>query len=173
MRLLDQTFNQGQDWDIAWRGRLYGWRTVCEPACRALHPRDFRPADLGLRQGLSAAIKADAVKNQLLLLKNPRRYQIRHLWLRALPRQLGILGYCLLLERSSLGAYRSVLRQWTSIVASRCQIQARAVRVARADAELSRSGPGICLPNTNTLAYYLTLAASLGWPAYCAAVVGE
>jgi GT2 family glycosyltransferase len=170
----ERFFAHKEDWDIAWRGTLYGWRTVFEPACRALHPRDFRPADLGLRQGLSAAIKADAVKNQLLLLlKNPRRYQIRHLWLRALPRQVGILGYCLLLERSSLGAYCNVLRQWTSIMASRCQIQARAARVDRGDAGPSKSELGSCLRKAVAVVHYLIITTSLDWPAYCGALVGE
>ena len=160
----ERFFAHKEDWDIAWRGRLYGWRTVFEPACQALHPRDFRPADLGLRQSLSAAIKADAVKNQLLLLlKNTRRYQVRHLWLRALPRQLGILGYCLLVERSSLGAYRSVLRQWTSIMASRCQIQARAARVDHAAAMQSKEKQGGYLLSTDVLAHCLILAAYLDW----------
>ena len=123
----ERFFAHKEDWDIAWRGRLYGWRTVFEPACRALHPREFRPADLRRRRRLGGALKADAVKNQwLLLLKNPPADQVLGVWLRALPRQLGILLYCLLLERPSLRAYRYVWRQRTGIQASRRLIQARA-----------------------------------------------
>ena len=125
----ERFFAHKEDWDIAWRGRLYGWRTVFDPACRALHPREFRPADLRRRLRLSGAIKADAVKNQwLLLLKNPSAARLAGVWLRALPRQLGILLYCLLLERPSLRAYRYVWQNRAAIRASRRLIQARAAQ---------------------------------------------
>ena len=128
----ERFFAHKEDWDIAWRGQLYGWRTVFEPRCRALHPRVFRPASLGSRLRLSAAIKADAVKNQgLLLLKNPPASQLAGLWLRALPRQLGIFLYCLLLERPSLRAYRYVWQHRAGIWASRALIQRRAARPPR------------------------------------------
>ncbi|WP_167856798.1 glycosyltransferase family 2 protein [Hymenobacter aquaticus] len=122
----ERFFAHKEDWDIAWRGRLFGWLTVFDPACRALHPREFRPADLRVRLRLSGNIKADAVKNQwLLLLKNPPRRDLPGLWLRALPRQLGILLYCLLLERPSLRAYRYVWQHWGSIRHARRLIQTR------------------------------------------------
>lgn len=133
----ERFFAHKEDWDIAWRGQLYGWRTVFEPSCRALHPREFRPADLRRRLRLSGTIKADAVKNQwLLVLKNAPARQLPGLWLRALPRQLGILLYCLLLERASLRAYRYVWRHRAGILASRRLIQARAAqpRAGRAPA---------------------------------------
>ena len=132
----ERFFAHKEDWDIAWRGQLYGWRTVFEPRCRALHPRVFRPANLGSRLRLSAAIRADAVKNQwLLLLKIPPAGQLAGLWLRALPRQLGVLLYCLLLERPSLRACRYVWQHRASIWASRGLIQRRAAR------PLARAGP--------------------------------
>ncbi|MDO7852480.1 glycosyltransferase [Hymenobacter sp. CA1UV-4] len=125
----ERFFAHKEDWDIAWRGQLYGWRTVFEPACCALHPRQFRPADWRLRRRLSGAIKADAVKNQwLLLLKNPLGRQLAGYWLRALPRQLGILLYALVAERASLRAYRFVWQHRAAILASRRLIQARAAR---------------------------------------------
>ncbi|SHJ59525.1 Glycosyltransferase, GT2 family [Hymenobacter daecheongensis DSM 21074] len=122
----ERFFAHKEDWDIAWRGRLFGWRTVFDPACRALHPREFRPANLRVRLRLSGNIKADAVKNQwLLLLKNPARRELPGIWLRALPRQLGILLYCVLLERPSLRAYRYVWQHWGSIWQARQLIQSR------------------------------------------------
>ena len=124
----ERFFAHKEDWDIAWRGRLFGWRTVFEPACRALHPRAFRPANLRLRRRLGSALKADAVKNQwLLLLKNPTARQLPGYWLRALPRQLGILLYSLLLERTSLRAVGYVWQHRREIWAARQQIQARAI----------------------------------------------
>jgi GT2 family glycosyltransferase len=140
----ERFFAHKEDWDIAWRGQLFGWRTVFEPSCRALHPRQFRPADLRLRRRLGGAIKVDAVKNQwLLLLKNPRPRQLFSIWLRALPRQLGILLYCLLLERPSLRAYRYVWQHWAKIWATRRLIQSRARQREQASvwAPISSSTP--------------------------------
>ena len=136
----ERFFAHKEDWDIAWRGRLYGWRTVFEPGCRALHPREFRPADLRRRLRLDGSIKADAVKNQwLLLLKNPLPRQLPGLWLRALPRQLVILLYVLLLERPSLRAYRYVWQHRAGIWATRRLVQARAGRPGPAG---QHSAPG-------------------------------
>ncbi|RPD44977.1 glycosyltransferase [Hymenobacter sediminis] len=120
-------FAHKEDWDIAWRGRLYGWHTVFEPACRALHPRQFLPANLRLRRRLNGAIKADAVKNQwLLLLKNTTPDQAPSLLLRALPRQVGIVAYALLAERASLRAVRYLWQHWREVLATRKLVQARA-----------------------------------------------
>lgn len=122
-------FAHKEDWDVAWRGRLYGWRTWFEPACRALHPRQFLPANLRLRKRLAGAIKTDAVKNQwLLLIKNTPAGQAPGLLLQALPRQLAIMAYSLLFERSSLPAYRYVWQHWREVWRSRALIQDRARR---------------------------------------------
>jgi GT2 family glycosyltransferase len=134
----ERFFAHKEDWDIAWRSQLYGWRTLFEPACQAVHPRAFRPADLGRRRHLGAALKADAVKNQwLLLLKNPPPGQLASLVLRALPRQLGIFFYCLLLERASLRAYRYVWQHRAGIRASRGLIQRRAAQARQPKAVVS------------------------------------
>ncbi|MCB2408001.1 glycosyltransferase family 2 protein [Hymenobacter lucidus] len=120
-------FAHKEDWDIAWRGNLYGWHTWFEPSCRALHPRQFLPANLRLRRRLAGAIKTDAVKNQwLLLIKNTPSQQAAGFLLRAIPRQLAILGYSLLFERGSLPAYRYVWQHWREVWASRRLIQSRA-----------------------------------------------
>ncbi|OON66056.1 glycosyltransferase family 2 protein [Hymenobacter sp. CRA2] len=125
----ERFFAHKEDWDVAWRGHLYGWRTYLEPACRALHPRVFRPGDLALRRRLAGAIKTDAVKNQLmLLLKNgpTRGGEGFRFWLGVLPRQLAVFLYILLLERASLPAYSYVWRHRRAVLASRRQVQARA-----------------------------------------------
>lgn len=122
-------FAHKEDWDIAWRGRLYGWHTLFEPACRALHPRQFLPSNLRLRRRLNGAIKADAVKNQwLLLLKNTPRHQATSLLARALPRQFGIIAYALLAERKSLRAVRYLWQHWREVLVTRQLVQQRARR---------------------------------------------
>ncbi|MFD2784669.1 glycosyltransferase [Hymenobacter rubripertinctus] len=142
-------FAHKEDWDIAWRGRLYGWRTVLEPGCRALHPRQFLPANLQLRRRLSGAIKADAVKNQwLLLLKNTTPRQAPGLLLRALPRQLAIVAYSLLAERASLRAVRYLWQHWRAVLATRRVVQQRASRGWAPAPAAAAAAPllSICVP---------------------------
>ena len=122
-------FAHKEDWDIAWRSQLYGWRTVFEPGCRALHPRQFIPVNLSVRRRLGGTIKADAVKNQwLLLLKNTPASQVPAMLAQAVPRQLFILGYLLLFERTSLRAVHYLWQHWRSVLASRRLVQRRAAR---------------------------------------------
>ncbi|WP_400191531.1 glycosyltransferase [Hymenobacter sp. B81] len=148
----ERFFAHKEDWDISWRSQLYGWRTVLAPHCRALHPRHFRPADLRLRRRLSSTMKADAVKNQLLLLlKNPAPHQLLLTWLRALPRQAAILLFALLVERKSLRAYAYLRRHWREVWATRQQVQARAAEgwhppVAATDAKIHQPLLSICVP---------------------------
>ncbi|MBX0290435.1 glycosyltransferase [Hymenobacter sp. HSC-4F20] len=143
-------FAHKEDWDIAWRGRLYGWHTLFEPACRALHPRQFLPSNLRLRRRLNGAIKADAVKNQwLLLLKNTPPKQVPGLLLRALPRQVGIVAYAVLAERKSLRAVRYLWQHWREVLVSRQLVQQRARRgwlPAPVASALSPPLLSICVP---------------------------
>jgi GT2 family glycosyltransferase len=123
----ERFFAHKEDWDIAWRGQLFGWCTLFEPACRALHPRQFRPEDIGLRRRLSKNIKADAVKNQwLLMLKNTPKWRFKRLIAFALPRQLAIIAYLLLFERSSLKALSYIRQHWQELRETRTIIQSRA-----------------------------------------------
>ena len=122
-------FAHKEDWDVAWRGQLYGWRTLFEPACRALHPRQFIPVDLAVRRRLGGALKADAVKNQwLLLVKNTPAGQIPGMLWQAVPRQLLIVLYLMLFERTSLRAVGYVWRHRRGLLASRRLVQQRAAQ---------------------------------------------
>ncbi|WP_210520966.1 glycosyltransferase family 2 protein [Hymenobacter terricola] len=122
-------FAHKEDWDVAWRSQLYGWRTRFEPACRALHPRQFIPVNLAVRRRLGGSIKADAVKNQwLLLVKNTPANQIMAMLAQAIPRQLFILLYLVLFERTSLRALRYVWQHRRGLLASRRLVQARAAQ---------------------------------------------
>jgi GT2 family glycosyltransferase len=120
-------FAHTEDWDIAWRGQLLGWRTWFEPACRALHPRQFQPTNLRVRLRMSRRVRANAVRNQwIMLIKNTPKAQIWHMMVRALPRQLAILAYLLVAERTSLSALRYVWQHRREILISRQLIQSRA-----------------------------------------------
>ncbi|WP_426491034.1 glycosyltransferase family 2 protein [Hymenobacter sp. 102] len=142
-------FAHKEDWDIAWRGQLYGWHTLFEPACRALHPRVFQPANLRLRRRLNGAIKTDAVKNQwLLLIKNTPRTRALALLARAIPRQLAIVGYALVAERGSLQALRYLWQHWREVWAARQLVQQRARQPWQPSIPMKDPAPllSICVP---------------------------
>lgn len=141
-------FAHKEDWDVAWRGQLYGWRTWLATECRALHPRVFRPGNLNLRQRMNGAVKTDAVKNQLMLLvKNtPADQRWRTFW-QALPRQLAILLYLLVREPASLRAYRCAWHYRHALLRARRLIQARhRLGWPAAEAEPAEPLLSICVP---------------------------
>ena len=149
-------FAHKEDWDVAWRGQLYGWRTLFEPACRALHPRQFVPVNLAVRRRLGGAIKADAVKNQwLLLLKNTPASQVPVMLVQAVPRQLGILLFLLLFERTSLRALGYVWRHRRAVLASRRLVQLRAAQGGVPPSDGGGGPPRACSPKSRFDLKYL------------------
>jgi GT2 family glycosyltransferase len=117
-------FAHKEDWDVSWRSAIYGWKTIFDPACIAVHPRVFKPGNLKLRKNMSTQIKIDAVKNQLiLLLKNESGKRFILNFFHIVPRQLMIFFYILFFERTSLKAYRFFFRNRKQILASRKIIQ--------------------------------------------------
>jgi GT2 family glycosyltransferase len=119
-------FAHKEDQDVAWRGRLLGWKTIFEPSCVALHPRLFRPGDLGLRRRLASELKYHTVKNDLLmLLNNEQAAAFWHDFFSIVPRRLAIAFYTLILEPRSFAAYWYVFRNLWSILAQRKGIQRR------------------------------------------------
>ena len=104
--LDEDFFAYREDADLAWRAQLRGWRALYEPAARGLHVRRVLPAR---RARLASHINYHSLKNRYLMrIKNldpaVRRRCFPYMWIR----DLGIVAYVLLRERSSLGAYRQV-----------------------------------------------------------------
>lgn len=132
--LLDEDFfAYREDADLAWRARLFGWRSLYAPAAVAWHVRTVTPSR---RRHLAPEINMHSVKNRFLLrLKN----QSTHLALRNLPFEIGrdlvALGALLTIERSSLPALTWLWRNRARILERRRAIQERR-RVP--DRELSR-----------------------------------
>jgi GT2 family glycosyltransferase len=119
-------FAHKEDHDVAWRGRLLGWKAICARKCLAYHPRSFRPGDLALRKRVDPETKYHTVKNQyFLFIKNLRaaNFLLHFPWLAA--RQLSILVYSLLAERSSLKAYGSVVRNLPLMIRKRRSLRSR------------------------------------------------
>lgn len=116
-------FAYREDADVAWRGRLFGWRAVAVPDALAYHVRTVTPER---RRELSPIINMHSVKNRFLLrLKNEGAY----LALRNAPfelfRDLVTIGAVLTIERTSLPALSWLWRNRRRILAKRREIQRR------------------------------------------------
>lgn len=116
-------FAYREDADVAWRGRLFGWRAVVVPDAIAYHVRSVTPER---RRQLSPIINMHSVKNRFLLrLKNEGAY----LALRNAPfelvRDAVTLGAVLTIERTSLPALTWLWKNRKRILAKRRAIQSR------------------------------------------------
>lgn len=133
-KFFDESFfAHKEDWDVSWRSHIYGWKTIFDPACIAIHPRVFKPGDKEVRKTMSDQIKIDAVKNQLILLK--KNLSVGEYWsglFGILPRQMAIFTYILLFERSSLKAYSWYFKHKPEILAARKIIQSKRNTAPRA-----------------------------------------
>jgi GT2 family glycosyltransferase len=122
--VLDEDFfAYREDADLAWRGRLFGWRSFCDPGAIAYHVRSVTPE---ARRELPADVNMHSVKNRFLLrLKNQGAY----LALRNLPfelaRDLVVLVAALTIERTSLPAFPWLWRNRKRVFAKRREIQRR------------------------------------------------
>jgi GT2 family glycosyltransferase len=123
--LDEDFFAYREDADLAWRGRLLGWRALCDPRAIAYHVRRVTPE---ARRELPADVNMHSVKNRFLLrLKNQGAY----LALRNLPfelaRDLVVIAAALLVERTSLPAFPWLWRNRSRVLAKRREIQRRRV----------------------------------------------
>jgi GT2 family glycosyltransferase len=116
-------FAYREDADLAWRGRLFGWRALCEPRAVAYHVRRVTPE---ARRSLPAEINMHSVKNRFLLrLKNEGLYLALRNAPFELTRDLIVLLAALTVERSSLPAFAWLWRNRARVLAKRRIIQAR------------------------------------------------
>lgn len=116
-------FAYREDADLAWRGRLFGWRALCEPRAVAYHVRRVTPE---ARQSLPAEINMHSVKNRFLLrLKNEGLYLALRNAPFELARDLIVLLAALTVERSSLPAFAWLWRNRARVLAKRRIIQSR------------------------------------------------
>lgn len=122
--ILDEDFfAYREDADLAWRGRLFGWRALCEPRAIAYHVRRVTPE---ARQSLPADINMHSVKNRFLLrLKNEGIYLALRNAPFELARDLVVLLAALTIERTSLPAFSWLWRNRKRVLAKRRIIQSR------------------------------------------------
>lgn len=116
-------FAYREDADLAWRGRLFGWKAVCEPRAVAHHVRRVTPE---VRGDLPPEINRHSVKNRFLLrMKNEGAYlALRHAPFE-LARDLMVIGAALTIERTSLPALAWIWRNRARVLAKRRVIQSR------------------------------------------------
>lgn len=122
-----------EDADVSWRAQLLGWKCRYVPEARGYHARTALPEN---RASLPPEINMHSVKNRFLMrIKNITAGLYLRYFLPITARDLCVLGYCLLVERSSLEAFRLVARNWRRALAKRRWILGRR-RVS--DHELAR-----------------------------------
>ena len=116
-------FTYREDADLAWRAQLLGWKCIFDPRAAAYHVRKLRP---GMRSELPATINMHSVKNRFLMrIKNITAGVYMRNLLPITVRDLGILAYCIVIERTSLPAFYYLLRDLRRTVRKRRIIQAR------------------------------------------------
>ena len=116
-------FAYREDADLAWRGRLFGWRAVCEPRAVAHHVRRVTPE---ARRELTPEINMHSVKNRFLLrLKNEGAYLALRNAPFELARDLVVLIAALTIERTSLPAFAWLWRNRARVLTKRREIQRR------------------------------------------------
>jgi GT2 family glycosyltransferase len=116
-------FAYREDADVAWRGRLFGWRAMLVPDAIAYHVRTVTPER---RRSLSPTINMHSVKNRFLLrLKNEGAYLAIRNAPFELARDLVVVAAALTVERSSLPALRWLWRNRRRILEKRREIQKR------------------------------------------------
>ncbi|MFN8059830.1 MAG: glycosyltransferase family 2 protein [Vicinamibacterales bacterium] len=123
-------FAYREDADLAWRSQLFGWSCAYVPAARARHRRRVTPER---RSSLSADVNRYGVRNRFLLrLKNQPLGHALTFALPTLVRDLQVVGYVLLRERSSVGGLVDVIRLLPEAWAKRQEIQRRRTMSVRA-----------------------------------------
>jgi GT2 family glycosyltransferase len=112
-----------EDADVAWRGRLFGWRAVYVPEAIAHHVRTVTPEK---RRALSAMINMHGVKNRFLLrLKNEGLYLAIRNAPFELTRDVIVIIAALTIERTSLPALNWLWKNRRRIMEKRRAIQSR------------------------------------------------
>ena len=116
-------FAYREDADLAWRAQLLGWKALYTPRAVACHERRVLPERRG---SLPATINMHSVKNRFLLrIKNQTLLEGIVLLLPSLWRDLQVVGYVLLFERTSLPGLTFVARHRDRFLSKRREIQSR------------------------------------------------
>lgn len=122
--VLDEDFHTyREDADLAWRGRVLGWRALYAPAAVGYHVRTVTPQK---RRELQPVVNLHSVKNRFLLrLKNESLYLAIRNAPFELPRDFLAIAAVLTIEQTSLPALSWIWRNRARVMAKRREIQQR------------------------------------------------
>ena len=116
-------FAYREDADLAWRAQLMGWKALYTPHAVATHERKVLPER---RRSLPEAINMHSVKNRFLLrIKNQTLLEFIALLLPSLWRDLQVVGYVVLFERSSLPGLVFVARHHGRVRSKRKRVMSQ------------------------------------------------
>lgn len=116
-------FTYREDADVAWRGRLLGWRALYVPDAVGYHVRTVTPSQ---RRQLSASANMHSVKNRFLLrMKNQGLYLALRNAPFELTRDVVTIAAVLTIERTSFPALVWLWRNRTRVLAKRRAVQKR------------------------------------------------
>ncbi|MCU1350131.1 MAG: glycosyl transferase, family 2 [Acidobacteria bacterium] len=123
-QVLDEDFHTyREDADLAWRGRVLGWRALYVPDAVGYHVRTVTPQK---RRELSPIVNMHSVKNRFLLrLKNESLYLALRNAPFELPRDLVAIAAVLTVERTSRPALTWIWKNRARVLARRREIQRR------------------------------------------------
>jgi GT2 family glycosyltransferase len=130
-QFLDEDFVfYREDGDLSWRAQLMGWKCLYTPRAVCFHVRRVFPTN---RSAVSALINMHSTKNRFLMrVKNITPAVYRRVFWPTTLRDIGIAGYVLLRERSSLPGLIFILKNWKRTWAKRKLVQAK-MRVKDSD----------------------------------------
>lgn len=116
-------FTYREDADLAWRVRLFGWRSICVRGAVGYHVRTVTPE---VRRELSPMVNYHGVKNRFLLrFKNAGARLLLETLPATLARDLVVLAATISVETSSFPAWIWLLKNRRKILAKRREIQRR------------------------------------------------
>ena len=117
-------FAYREDADLSWRLQLMGWKALYTPDAQAYHFRSLRSGSR--RADVDALVNMHSVKNRFLMrIKNQTWKNALRFFLPVLWRDLMVIGYVVLLERSSLPAFRSLIRLYPDMLRKRRAIMGK------------------------------------------------
>lgn len=122
--VLDEDFHTyREDADLAWRGRIFGWRALYVPEAVGWHVRTVTPQK---RRELAPFVNMHSFKNRFLLrMKNESLYLALRNAAFELPRDVVTIAAVLTIERTSLPGLVWVWRNRKRVWAKRREIQQR------------------------------------------------
>jgi GT2 family glycosyltransferase len=119
-----------EDADVSWRAQLLGWKCVYTPFAVGYHVRTVFEHN---RSSVSTRVNLHSTKNRFLMrIKNITMGVYWKVLLPTTVRDLGILVYVVLRERSSLPGLLWIVRNWKRTWAKRRWVQSR-IRVSSSE----------------------------------------